>query len=48
MPYPLGEVSTEMVRRNMQIQPRIEVRAGYRYNVFVNRDLLMPGPYAPS
>ena len=24
----LGEVSTEMVRRNMQIQPRIEIRAG--------------------
>jgi hypothetical protein len=26
----------------------LQIRAGYRFNVFVNRDLLMPGPYASS
>jgi len=41
----LGEVSSEMIRREMNVQPTIKIRAGYRFNVLVNRDLIFEGPY---
>jgi type IV secretion system protein VirB10 len=41
----LGEVSSEMIRREMNVQPTIRIRAGYRFNVLVNRDLIFEGPY---
>jgi type IV secretion system protein VirB10 len=40
-----GEAASEMIRRNLSIQPSIEIRAGYRFNVFVKKDLVLPGPY---
>ena len=40
----LSQVSGEMMRRNMQIQPTIEIRPGYRFNVMVNRDMILE-PY---
>ena len=39
-----GEVGREMVRRNLKIQPTLEVRPGYRFNVMVDKDLILP-PY---
>ena len=39
-----GEVGREMVRGNMRIQPTLRIRPGYRFNVMVTRDLLLP-PY---
>jgi type IV secretion system protein VirB10 len=44
----LGQVVTDTVRRNMNVQPRIEIRPGYRFNVWVQRDLVLPGPYTSS
>jgi type IV secretory pathway VirB10-like protein len=41
----LGEVSSEMIRREMNVQPTIRIRPGYRFNVLVNRDLIFQGPY---
>ena len=41
----LSQVSGEMMRRNMQIQPTIEIRPGYRFNVMVNRDMILE-PYS--
>ena len=41
----LGEVSSEMIRREMSVQPTIKIRPGYRFNVLVNRDLIFEGPY---
>ena len=40
-----GEAASQMIRRNLNVQPSIEVRAGYRFNVFVKKDLIFAGPY---
>jgi len=40
-----GELGSEVVRRNLNIQPTISVRPGYRFNVMVDKDLLI-SPYA--
>ncbi|MDQ3231111.1 MAG: hypothetical protein M3Q07_04760 [Pseudobdellovibrionaceae bacterium] len=40
-----AQVSNEMIRRNMQIQPTIEIRPGYRFNIMVNKDMILE-PYA--
>lgn len=44
----LGDVVTHTLRRNLNIQPRIEIRPGYRFNVWVQQDLVLPGPYVSS
>lgn len=41
----LGELGTEMVRRNLNVQPTLEIRSGYRFNIAVMKDLVLPGPY---
>jgi type IV secretion system protein VirB10 len=41
----LGEVANEMIRREMNVQPTLKIRPGYRFNVLVNRDLIFEGPY---
>ena len=42
-----AQVSNEMIRRNMQIQPTIEIRPGYRFNIMVNKDMILD-PYIES
>lgn len=39
-----GQLGTEMIRRNMNIQPTLEIRPGYRFNVMVNKDIILT-PY---
>jgi type IV secretion system protein VirB10 len=41
----LGEAATQMIRRNSNIQPSVEIRPGYRFNVFVKKDLIFLSPY---
>ena len=41
----LGQTSTELIRRGMNIAPTIEIRPGYAFNVMVTQDLVFPGPY---
>lgn len=41
----LGTVSAELVRRNMNIAPTLEIRPGYRFNVVVIKDLTFAKPY---
>jgi len=41
----LGEASSQMIRRNLNVQPSLEIRAGYRFHVFVKKDLIFPHPY---
>jgi len=43
----LGELGSEVTRKNMSIQPTIKVPVGYRFNVRVNRDILFEAPYTP-
>ena len=44
----LGELGTEVTRKNLSIQPTIKIPVGYRFNVRVNRDILFEAPYAPA
>lgn len=41
----LGQTASEMIRRNMNIQPTLEIRPGYLFNVVLVQDLILPGPY---
>ncbi len=43
----VSRVGSEVTRRNLNIQPTIEIRPGYRFNIRVNKDMLFPAPYRP-
>jgi type IV secretion system protein TrbI len=43
-----SELGSQVTRRNLNVQPTIKVRAGYRFNVRVNRDIVFDSPYAPA
>ncbi len=43
----VGQLGVEVTRRNLNIQPTIVVRPGYRFFVRVEKDLLFNGPYSP-
>lgn len=42
----LGGVMSEMLQKNMNIAPTLEIRPGYRFNVMLVKDLIFAGPYA--
>jgi type IV secretory pathway VirB10-like protein len=44
----LGELGSEMTRKNLSIPPTIKVPVGYRFNVRVNRDIVFDAPYTPA
>lgn len=41
----LGQTSSELIRRGMNVSPTIEIRPGYAFNVMVIQDIVFPGPY---
>ncbi|MBU0801490.1 MAG: conjugal transfer protein TrbI, partial [Alphaproteobacteria bacterium] len=41
----LGQAMTQMLMKNLNIAPTIEIRTGYRFNVIVNKDLTFNKPY---
>ena len=41
----LGQTSSELIRRGMNVSPTIEIRSGYAFNVMVTQDIVFPGPY---
>lgn len=41
----IGQVSAEMTRKNLKIQPTLKIRPGYRFNVMVNKDIAFQQPY---
>jgi type IV secretion system protein VirB10 len=43
----MAQLGAQMAARNMQVQPTIEIRKGYRMNVMVNKDVIFPGDYQP-
>ncbi len=43
----LSETGATITRRNLNVQPTINVPAGYKFTVRVNRDILFEAPYAP-
>jgi type IV secretion system protein VirB10 len=43
-----GQLGMEVTRKNLNIQPTVKIRAGYRFNVRVNRDIAFAEPYGKS
>lgn len=41
----LGQVSTEFIRRQMDVKPTIIIPNGEHFTVTVNKDMVLPGPY---
>ena len=41
----LGQVTTELIRKHMNISPTLEIRQGYRFNVIVSKDITFDKPY---
>lgn len=37
----LGQVGIEMIRKNMNIAPTLHIRSGYKFNVFVTKDIIL-------
>jgi type IV secretion system protein VirB10 len=42
----LAEVASQMLRRQMDVQPTIRIRQGMPFNVFLNADLTFPAAYS--
>jgi type IV secretory pathway VirB10-like protein len=43
----LGQVTAQLIAKNLNIAPTLEVRPGYRFNVIVTKDLTFSKPYSP-
>jgi type IV secretion system protein VirB10 len=43
----LSQMSSQITRRNLNVQPTIKVPAGYKFTVRVNRDIFFEAPYEP-
>jgi type IV secretion system protein VirB10 len=41
----LGQVTAQLIAKNMNIAPTLEIRPGYRFNVMVTKDLTFSKPY---
>jgi type IV secretion system protein VirB10 len=44
----VSEVGAQITRRNLDVQPTIKIPVGYRFNVRVNRDIVLEAPYEPQ
>lgn len=38
----MGQIGMQMAQRNMNIQPTLEIRPGYEFNIMVTKDILLP------
>lgn len=41
----LGQVTAQLIAKNLSIAPELTIRPGYRFNVVVVKDLVLPTPY---
>lgn len=41
----LGQVTAQLISKNMNVAPTLEIRPGYRFNVVVTKDLTFSKPY---
>ncbi|EFO4793567.1 conjugal transfer protein TrbI [Campylobacter coli] len=37
----MGQVASEMIRKNMNISPTLRIRPGYKFNIFVTKDIIL-------
>ncbi|ELT46640.1 IncP-type conjugal transfer protein TrbI [Brucella intermedia] len=40
-----GRIADQTISRNMDVQPTLEIRPGYQFNVFVEQDIVFPGAF---
>lgn len=40
-----GRVAEQTISKNLNVQPTIQIRPGYRFNVLVDQDVIFPAPY---
>jgi type IV secretion system protein VirB10 len=40
-----GQISEQTITRNLNVQPTLEIRPGYRFNVLVDQDIVFPSGY---
>ncbi|MGO6746652.1 IncP-type conjugal transfer protein TrbI [Rhizobium ruizarguesonis] len=40
-----GRVADRTIQRNMDVQPTLEIRPGYKFNVLVDQDIVFPGTF---
>jgi len=40
-----GRVAEQTISRNLNVQPTLEIRPGYKFNVLVDQDITFPGAY---
>jgi type IV secretion system protein VirB10 len=43
----LGQVTAQLIAKNLNIAPTLEIRPGYRFNVIVTKDMAFSKPYQP-
>lgn len=41
----LGQTTMQLINKNMNIAPTIEIRPGYRFNIIVTKDIVFSKPY---
>lgn len=41
----VGRVADQTISRNLDVQPTLEIRPGYQFNVFVEQDIIFPGAF---
>jgi type IV secretion system protein TrbI len=41
----LGQVTAQMIAKNLNVAPTLEIRPGYRFNIMVTKDLTFSKPY---
>jgi len=41
-----GRVTEQMISKNLNVQPTIRIRPGYKFNVLVDQDIIFPAAYA--
>ena len=43
----LGQTTTKLLEKNLNIKPTLEIRPGYQFNIIVTKDMVMKAPYVP-
>lgn len=44
----LGQTTLQLLQRNLNIKPTLEIRPGYQFNVIVTKDMVFQQPYRPQ
>ncbi|MDR1490418.1 MAG: hypothetical protein LBS65_08065 [Desulfovibrio sp.] len=42
----MGQATLQLLQKNLNIKPTLEIRPGYQFNVIVTKDLVFQKPYA--